>query len=72
MSNPANISGLFFFGGYPIKKKTLGVENLKSCGNCANFCNDCAVWSDHMDLSVNHYCDKWQSDGMNRSDRVII
>jgi len=46
-------------------------ENLKCCGSCTMFSHnikDCP----HFRRAVAHkYCDKWQSDGMKREDRII-
>lgn len=44
------------------------VANLCCCGNCDSYSKGIKCVINHLSYS---YCDKWQSDGMTRQERLI-
>lgn len=47
------------------------IDNLKCCGNCKACCVDDIDICPFPFGDSCSYCDKWQSDGMTRKDRMI-
>jgi hypothetical protein len=46
------------------------MEDLKCCGNCVNHKQGQITGCSYKKgMSSNEYCDKWQTDGLNRGER---
>ena len=47
-------------------------DNLRCCGNCTHIEQGYEEYfcvRTRLDVQPNHYCDKWQSDGLTREER---
>jgi hypothetical protein len=53
-----------------IEKLADEIESLKCCGNCDLYSITNRDCPDYYRVNANSYCDKWQSDGMTRADRI--
>ena len=45
------------------------IKNTECCGNCNM--KDCDTERGNLDYNFNKYCDKWQSDGLKREERMF-